>query len=318
MENYFSNKNLVELIIKWRIHLIIIAVLAGIISIVFSSPAFIKPKFKSFAVVYPVNLGEYSEESETEQMLELLNSGDIRDQVIETFKLDAHYKIDPSYKYYLTALHGKYEDNFSFKKTENEAVRIDVLDTDPEMACDLVNGVIEAYHQKVRSMHNAKYKEEVEVRSRELIRERAYLDSLVNHLSYLGEEFGLVDVSAQVEGMFKDSNIRNFYDAGGQVNSSTLRNLGKFGPEFKKTTDMMVPMLARYADVLTKYNDAYRELNKSITYSSVVTYPFVADKKFWPKRSFIVLMSVILTLILALVVIGVVENRAYFQPKKTA
>ena len=81
---------------------------------------------------------------------------------------------------------------------------------------------------------------------------------------------------------------------------------------------MLEPMLERYAEILTKYNDAYRELNKSITYSSVVTNPFVADKKFWPKRSLIVLMSVILTLILALIIIGVVENRSYFQPQKTA
>ena len=38
---------------------------------------------KSTAIVYPVNLSEYSEESYTEQMLEILNSGDIRDDLIE-------------------------------------------------------------------------------------------------------------------------------------------------------------------------------------------------------------------------------------------
>lgn len=318
MDSYFSNKNLVDLVIKWRVHLIIIGVLAGIISIVFSSPVFIKPKFRSYAVVYPVNLGEYSEESETEQMLELLNSGDIRDEVIRQFSLDQHYEIDTAYKYYQTALFGKYEDHFSFKKTENEAVRIEVLDTDPQMACDLANGVIMAYHRKVRSMHNAKYKEELEVRSRELTRERNYLDSLVNHLSYLGEEYGLVDVTSQVEGMFREGNIRNFYAADGHTISPALKSLGKHGPEFKKTTDMLEPMLERYAEILTRYNDAYRELNKEITYSSTVTSPYVADKKFWPKRSVIVLMSVILTLILALVVIGVIENRTYFQSKATA
>ena len=88
MENYFSNKNLIDLVWKWKIHLMVIGILAGIISIIFSGPTFIKPKFKSFAVVYPVNIEEYSEESNTEQMLEIFNSGDIRDQIIEKFELD--------------------------------------------------------------------------------------------------------------------------------------------------------------------------------------------------------------------------------------
>jgi uncharacterized protein involved in exopolysaccharide biosynthesis len=41
----------------------------------------------------------------------------------------------------------------------------------------------------------------------------------------------------------------------------------------------------------------------------VITPPYPADKKDWPKRSVIVLMSVIFTLIMAMVVIGVIENR---------
>ena len=136
MDNYFSNKNVIDLVWKWKVHLIVIAVIAGIVSIVFSSPTFINPKFKSTAIVYPVNLSEYSEESYTEQMLEILNSGDIRDELIEKFQLDVHYKIDKSYKYYLSAMLGKYSDNVSFRKTENEAIKIEVLDTDPKIACD--------------------------------------------------------------------------------------------------------------------------------------------------------------------------------------
>lgn len=315
MENYFSNKNLMDLVAKWKVHLLIIAILAGVIAVIFSSPFFIKPKYKSFAIVYPVNLGEYSEESETEQMLELLNSGDIRDQVIKRYQLDTHYNIAPDYKYYKTALIGKYSDNFSFRKTENEAVKIEVLDTDPQMASDLVNAVIEAYHRKVRQMHNAKYQEELDVRTRELERERAYLDSLINRMSDLGEKYGLIDVTTQAEGMFAGINSGKSYDIHGMAANPVVKNLGKYGPEFMKLSKMLSPMLQRYSEILTKHNDAFRELSKEITYSTMVTKPFPADKKFWPKRSVIVLMSVILTLILALIVIGVIENRAYTESK---
>ena len=315
MDNYFSNKNLLDLVLKWKIHLVIIGIIAAGMAVIFSSPFFMKPKYKSFAVVYPVNLGEYSEESETEQMLEILNSGDIRDLLVEKYDLASHYEVDSAYKYYKTTLIAKYADNFNFRKTENEAVKIEVLDTDPEMASKLVTGVIEAFHSKVRSIHNAKYQEELDVRVRELKRERKYIDSLVNRMSELGAEYGLLDVSSQAEGIFADLDNGKMYNNSGELINPVLRNFGIHGPEFLKLTEMMEPMLARYADVITKYNDAYRELNKEITYSSVITNPYVADKKFWPKRSVIVMMSVVLTLLLALILIGVIENRKYRQPE---
>ena len=311
MENYFNNKNLLDLVLKWKVHLFIIALIAGIASVVFSSSTFIKPKFKSSAIVYPVNLGEYSEESETEQMLELLNSGDIRDAIIDQFTLDVHYKIDKEYKYYLTAIHGKYAGNVSFRKTENEAVRIEVLDTDPVIAAEMVGGIIEAYHSKVRLMHNEKYQEELEVRVKEMKRQKVFIDSLVNRMSELGEEFGIIDVVAQAEGMFSGGS----YAPNGQNMKAFMKNIGKYGPEFLKLGSMLEPFLESYNATYLKYNDAYRELNKEISYSSIVTPPFVADKKFWPKRSVIVLMSVVLTLLLALIVIGVIENRKYSQSR---
>ncbi len=316
MENYFSNKSLLDIVIKWRTHLFIIAVLAGVISIVFSSSFFIKPKFKSFAIVYPVNLGEYSEESETEQMLELLNSSEIRDQIIKDFNLAEHYKIDENYKYYKSAINSKYADNVSFRKTENEAVKIEVLDTDPVIAADIVNGIIESYHVKVREMHSYKYKEDLDIRTRELGRQRMFIDSLVTKMSELGEKFGLVDISAQAEGIFTSpATGSKVYAPNGERVSAFLINMGKYGPEFQKLSLMLEPFLKSYNETYQKYNDALREYTKKITYSTVVTPPFVADKKFWPKRSIIVFMSVVLTLILALIVIGVIENRTYTKPE---
>jgi len=44
------------------------------LSIFFSSELFIKPKYKSTAIVYPSNLIPYSTESPTEQMIQLFGS----------------------------------------------------------------------------------------------------------------------------------------------------------------------------------------------------------------------------------------------------
>ena len=81
-EQEFKTDSIYYLALKWRWHLICVGVVAFLSSLVFSSAYFIPPKFKSTAVVYPVNLIPYSNESATEQLLQLLQSGDVRLNVI--------------------------------------------------------------------------------------------------------------------------------------------------------------------------------------------------------------------------------------------
>ena len=55
MDNiFFNSKELLVLISKWKKHLIIVGLISLVGSILFSSPLFIKPKFKSFALACSV------------------------------------------------------------------------------------------------------------------------------------------------------------------------------------------------------------------------------------------------------------------------
>src|SRR3954465_6632549 len=95
MDNkFFNSYDLIQLVYKWRKQLIIVGLISLGASILFSSPMFIKPKYKSFAIVYPSNLIAYSTESATEQMLQLAQSYDIRNKIIDNFHLYNHYNID--------------------------------------------------------------------------------------------------------------------------------------------------------------------------------------------------------------------------------
>ena len=95
MNNSFLNSiELISLLNRWKKQLMIVAGISLLASIIFSSPMFIKPKFKSTAIVYPSNLIAYSTESATEQMLQICQSSTIRDQIIRSFNLLQHYDID--------------------------------------------------------------------------------------------------------------------------------------------------------------------------------------------------------------------------------
>lgn len=58
-----------------------------------------------------------------------------------------------------------------------------------------------------------------------------------------------------------------------------------------------------------------RFLNANMTYSNIVTYPFVSDKKSYPVRWIIVVIVSLAAFIFALLVILFLENRKKLQRK---
>ncbi|MFW5832193.1 MAG: Wzz/FepE/Etk N-terminal domain-containing protein, partial [Prolixibacteraceae bacterium] len=61
MNNFFDNQRIFEIIWKRKFHFITIGTVAVLLAAIYSGPAFIKPKYKSTARIYPTNLGEMSE-----------------------------------------------------------------------------------------------------------------------------------------------------------------------------------------------------------------------------------------------------------------
>jgi hypothetical protein len=74
---------------------------------------------------------EYGDEQQAEQLLQILNSGEIRDSVIQKFDLMAHYEIDEDTKYRRTKLFKEYASKIEFARTQFMSVEINVMDTDP-------------------------------------------------------------------------------------------------------------------------------------------------------------------------------------------
>ena len=94
MNNFFDNQRILTLIWNRKFHFVVIGIIAVALSALFSGSTFIKPKFKSTARIYPVNTSVLSDESETEQMLEIVNSNDIRFRMFDAFQLYEVYNIN--------------------------------------------------------------------------------------------------------------------------------------------------------------------------------------------------------------------------------
>lgn len=91
MDN-FNSLNIFKLLIRNIKTLAITVVLAG--ALAFAGTFAIKEKFKSIAVVYPINMYETSEESTSEQLLQYFYSEDVKYQLAKEFELFKRYGID--------------------------------------------------------------------------------------------------------------------------------------------------------------------------------------------------------------------------------
>ena len=297
MNKYFDNTSLIKVVLKWKWHIATVTILAEILGAVFSGPTFITPKYKSEAVLYPNGLSEFSDETYTEQMLQVMESQEIMDSVVKKFDLMKHYEIDPNYKYAKTALLGEYHDRVSISKTPYEGVKIKVLDKDPQMACNIVNEIISCYDNVFAQIHKSKKWENVRMFEKQLEQKSAFIDSLRRELAKITQDGDMLNYMYLSKGnslaYFGENNDKN---AENNVASAiTLIELIS-----TETED--------YSEVRHFYEEELRQAQGEMTYSNIVSRPFVSDKKAYPVRWVIVALSGIGAFLLSIFVVVALDK----------
>ena len=135
----------------------------SILTIIISSLVSIflmEEKFSSSVIIYPTTTNsisqalliehnpyrkdvlEFGEEEEAEQLLQILNSDEIRDSIISKFDLYTHYNISPEDSFHKTMINKVYDGSITIKKTKFQSIRITVLDKDPVFASEIANSYL--------------------------------------------------------------------------------------------------------------------------------------------------------------------------------
>lgn len=300
MDKYFNNTSLFKVILKWKWHIIAVTIIAAVLGAVFSGPTFITPKYKSEAILYPSNVSAYSDETFTEQMLQIMESQDIMDSVVENFDLMKHYEIGKDYKYWKTALIGEYRDNVSISKTPYDAVKIKVLDKDPQIACDMVNDIIRLYDQKVGKLHKIKRWETVQMYKKQLDEKSIFIDSLKKELSEITGNNDIINYS-----YLSGENSIAYFNSNLKKDNET----NDFLPEVISLIELISNESMNYTDVRLEYEQELRFYNADMTFSNVISEPFAADKKSYPVRWVIVSLCSISAFILSIFVIYTLDRK---------
>ena len=306
MDNNFNNLSLVQVILKWKWHIIIITVAAALCGAIFSSSMFITPLFKSVAVAYPANISPYSDESETEQMLEIINSQSIMDSIIEKYDLWTDYKIDKNFKFGKTYMINEYHSKIKIGKTPYEAVSITVMDKDPFVACNIAKDILNFYDQKVHDLHTQKVGEVVTMYERQLRQKQRNIDSLKNRLTEISTEYGVTDYSGQAR------EVTRGYLSGSAKATELKNNLEIYGAEAVDLRTKIEAEANTYVSTKVEYEQNLRFFNSNLSYSNIVTEPFPSDKKAFPVRWVVVALCALGAMLLSMVVVFIIENRKRF------
>lgn len=156
MEKSYNLIDALRVLIKWRLPIIIFVVLASIGGV---AVALLLPNYyQSQLVFYPTNPARtessvlfsnetnefaadfFGTKNDVNRLLTIASSSGVVDFMVNHFDLATHYGYDTSaanYKRYKVT--EEFKDNYTVVKTENGAIEISIIDTDPQLAADMVN-----------------------------------------------------------------------------------------------------------------------------------------------------------------------------------
>ncbi len=320
----YQSTNLIAFLYKWRKPLLILPLAAGVLAAVFSSPTFIAPRYQSTVIVFPSTTNsvskailpqtgyadedilEFGAEEEAEQLLQILNSDEIRDTMVERYNLMEHYDIDPESPYKFTELRETFSDNVEFRRTEFMSVEISVLDEDPQMAADIANDI-------------SKLLDRVKHR---IQRERAYIGLQIVQGSYdqikqesktLEEglkalrQKGVHDYESQAA-VYSEQLATAIVERGANHSSTRaleykLDTLAKYGGRYVDMRDELQLLKEEEIKIKTKLDQAKVDYNQNLPATFKVNEAYPAEKKTYPVRSLLVLITMMGTFVGTLVLI---------------
>jgi uncharacterized protein involved in exopolysaccharide biosynthesis len=240
-------------------------------------------------------------------MLEMIQSQDIRFKVFEAFKLAEHYKIAENDPHFLTNLNKRFESNVSFRKTENEAIQITVLDESPEIAANIVDSIIRYYNEMVLDLNKSKSAELVVIFQTHLNKKQEEIDSLSKILQKYRQSNNMLDHRVQIKEYTRAiANGKNLGET-----RETLENWRNLGNDYLKTDSLLWSSMLDFHEIKQNLEITVRDTSKYVTYAHVIAKPYVTDKKSYPTRWVFVFFSMLGALFTGILVLIFIDKARF-------
>jgi capsular polysaccharide biosynthesis protein len=306
MDKEFNLLAAIRIILKWKNQILVLTLASGIIAALFS--VFVMDEwFLSWSTFYPTNqaLNDRSSIFNTEaanqveyfgtkqdvnRILTIANSNPVIDYVIDSFHMAEHYKIEKSSSYWKTKVRKKFEKNYEAIKTEHDAVRVSLYDTDPKLAAAIVNAVVAKVDELNKEHVNESKQKIYSAISAQTLKLQEDVNGYIDTLATLGQTYKIkvsagADGSIQVDG--NDYHAVQLYKSIALKQTNTARELNN------------LINIKGQLDVSLKNNE---------TSLYVLEGAVAADRREKPVRSLVVLITVLLTGFVSLIGVLLIEQ----------
>ncbi len=321
----FNATSLFEFFWRWRKALIIIGISAAVVSSIVS--LLIREKYRSTVIMFPVSTNaisrsllaedvtdkqdvlQFGEEEQAEQMLQILNSDNIRSKICDKYKLMQHYEIDPKDPYKQTKLYETFNENISFKRTEFMSVKVDVMDHDKQMAADIANDIAALLDSTKRDIQNERITRALKIVEGEYLSRKIEVERMEDSLHALNLK-GMFDYESQSERINEQYAIA--LAKGDQRAIKLLEEqrdiIANYGSAYMALRENLYIRREQLNIIKKKYDEIKIDAGQTLPFKFVVNKAYAAERKSYPVRWLIVAVSTITSVIFGILLLILFDN----------
>jgi len=290
------------LLYKWRKVIIIFCSLAIVAVSIFSGPSFISPQYKSELVLYPpgtnsnkVLLEKYSgfgSDKEIDEQIQILKSNIVRDSIIKKYDLISRYNIDPLKHY---KLNKEFEDNVQIDRTRYNSISVTVFDTDPDTAAMIANDIVRIGDEVKADILRRSLNEALNCFVLDFNKKLSEFDRLEQSNS--NRKNGILIENTIPNHQMIIDNMKQQIESRKRINPKD--HILPYDSEI---------ILNQLGGIQIQYEDAASNLNNNFPTVYIISPAEVSDRKAYPQRALMVVITAISSLLIISFWIIIVEK----------
>lgn len=318
-----ESTNLFILLYKWRKPIIIISVAAAIVSAVVS--LLMKERYRSTVVLYAEqqhsfgaqlledvpkqDILTFGEEEDAERLLQIINSDKVRNRIIDKYQLWDVYDIKKDQRGANTLIAREYQDNVSAKLTKFGSVEVSVLDEMPERAKDMANDIAVFADSVANQMTSDRAMTAFKFAEGSLLNLQNEVRVMEDSMKVLQEMgvYSYIDQIAALTEMYGTAIASGHPDRAQKIKDQ-MDFLSKYGTTYVKLETNLKESYEKLNVLRKRYDLMKIDVESKIPVMRIVDQASAADKKSFPIRWLIVVMSTASAFVFAFILLLVLDN----------
>lgn len=307
-----NSTELLRLIFKKRFFILFVTGFGILTAVICSAPFIIPPRFSSEVILYPPATNSnrmlierdlrFGSDKEIDEHIQLLRSSIVRDTLISKYDLYKHYRIDTLAQDKRYHLYEKFSDRVKIERTRYNSISVSVSDEDPLIAASMANDIVAVGDAYKATIIKAKLQEAYKVLF-------GSIQDLSRQLDKSASGINLAYNKAVVSGgsFYKRTGVDQLKE---QLDVKELMEKARAGNEIQLLDQLYFyeSRLQQLATLQNTYDQALISINNQIPSSFVISPGEVADKKSFPIRWMIVLITGIATFVAAISAVIIIER----------